>query len=83
MNKNLKFQLNAQVQSPVFIGKSYVCVICQKVGDKLRKVAVKWTSKRMLDVAKCLSNKDFFLWHNTIPLAEDAIANGVEYHLKC
>ena len=35
----------------------------------------------MLDVAKSLSNKDFFLRLNTIPLAEDAIANDVEYHL--
>ena len=32
----------------------------------------------MLDVAKCLSNKEFFLRLNTIPLAEDAIANDVE-----
>ena len=57
-------------------------VICQK-GGKLRKVAMKSTDKRMLNVAKCLSNKNFFLRLNTIPLAEDAIANDVEYHLKC
>ena len=37
----------------------------------------------MLDVEKSLSIKDFSLWLNTIPLAEDAIANDVEYHLKC
>ena len=36
----------------------------------------------MLDVAKCLSNKEFFLRLNTIPLAEDAIANDPEWHLK-
>ena len=36
----------------------------------------------MLDVAKCLSNKEFFLRLNTIPLAEDAIANDAEWHLK-
>ena len=60
-----------------------LCVICQKEGGKLRKVAVKSTGKRMLDVAKCLSNKDFFLRLNTITLAGDAIANDVEYHLKC
>ena len=29
-----------------------------------------------------LSNKDFFLRLNTIPFAEDAIANDLEYHLK-
>ena len=37
----------------------------------------------MLDVAKSVSNKDFFLRLSTIPLAEDAIANDVQYHLKC
>ena len=58
-------------------------MICQKEGGKLRKIAVKSTGKRMLHVAKCLSNKDFSLWLNTILLAEDAIANDVEYHLKC
>ena len=58
-------------------------VICQREGGKLRKVAVKLTGKRMLDVAKCLSNKDVFLRLNTIPLAEGAIVNDVEYHLKC
>ena len=60
-----------------------LCVIFQKEGGKLRKVAVKSTGKHMLDVAKCLSNNDFFLRLNTIPLEEDAIANDVEYHLKC
>ena len=59
-----------------------LCVICQK-GGKLRKAAVKSTGKRMLNVAKVLSNNDFFLRLNTLPLAEDAIANDVEYHLKC
>ena len=59
-----------------------LCVICQKEGGKLRKIAVNSTGKRMLDVAKFLSNKDFFLRLNTIPLAADAIANDVEYHLK-
>ena len=58
-------------------------MICQKEGGQLRKVAVKSSGKRMLDVAKCLSNKGFFLRLNTILLAEDAIANDVEYHLKC
>ena len=58
-------------------------MICQKEGGKLRKVAVKLTGKRILDVAKCLSNKDFFLQLNTTLLAEDAIANDAEYHLKC
>ena len=80
MNKNLKFQLNAQGQS-LYIKE--LCVICQKEGGKLRKVAVKSTGKRMVDVAKCLSSKDFFLQLNVMPLAEDAIANDVGYHLKC
>ena len=57
--------------------------ICQKEGGKLRKIVVKSTGKRILDVAKSLSNKDFFLRLNATSLAEDAIANGVEYQLKC
>ena len=80
MNKNLKFQLNAQGQS-LYIKE--LCVICQKEGGKLRKVVVKSTGKRMVDVAKRLSSEDFFLRLNIILLAEDAIANDVEYHLKC
>ena len=36
----------------------------------------------MLDVVKCLSNKDFFLWLKTIPLAEDALTNDAECHLN-
>ena len=58
-------------------------MICQIEGGELRKAAVKLTGKRMLDVAKGLFNTDFFLRLNTILLAEDAIANYVEYHLKC
>ena len=56
MNKNLK-ELNVQGQSPVFIEKSYVWFV--KKGGKLRKAVVKSTGKRMLDVAKSVSNKDF------------------------
>ena len=37
----------------------------------------------MFEVAKSLTEKDFFLRLNTIPHAEDAVANDVEYHLKC
>ena len=80
MNKNLKFQLNAQGQS-LYIKE--LCVICQKDGGKLRKVVVKSTGKRMVDVAKRLSSEDFFLRLNIMLLAEDVIANDVEYHLKC
>ena len=58
MNKNLKFQLNAPGQSPIFIEE--LCVICQKEDGEINNVAVKSTGKRMLDVVKCLSNKDFF-----------------------
>ena len=62
--------------------KRIMCDLSKK-GGELRKVAVKLTGKRMLDVANCLFNTDYFLRFNTIPLAEDAIANYVEYHLKC
>ena len=63
--------------------RTELCVICQKEDGKLRKVAVKSTSKRMVDVAKRLSSKGFFLRLNRMPLTEDSIANDVEYHLKC
>ena len=39
--------------------------------------------KKMFEVAKYLTEKDFFLRLNTIPHAEDAVANDVEYHQKC
>ena len=37
----------------------------------------------MLKIAKKLDDKQFFLRLNSIPNAEDAIANDVKYHLSC
>ena len=38
---------------------------------------------RMLDVAKTLPEKGFFIRLNSIPNTHDAVANNVLYHLKC
>ena len=59
------------------------CIICQKRGGKLYKVAFTKTGQRMLEVAKKLEDQSFFLRLNTIPNASDAIANDVQYHLTC
>lgn len=61
-----------------------LCIICQKGGGgRLRKVEFLQTGKNMHEVAKTLENKEFFLRLNTIPNAEDAVANDVLYHLQC
>ena len=60
-----------------------LCIICQNRGGKLRKVEFLQTGKNMHEVAKMITNKDFFLRLNTIPNAEDAVANDVVYHLRC
>ena len=39
--------------------------------------------KRILDAAKALAEKDFFIRLNSIPNAHDAVADDVLYHLKC
>jgi hypothetical protein len=49
----------------------------------LHTVAFKRTGQRMLEVAKQLEDQSFFLRLNTIPNADDAIANDVEYHRLC
>ena len=59
------------------------CIICQKEGGKLRKVEYLETGKKMYEVAKSASNKTFFFRFNTIPQADDAVANDVVYHLQC
>ena len=59
------------------------CIICQERGGKLRKAIDVNLGKRMLDVAKALPGKGFFIRLNSIPKAHDAVANDVLYHLKC
>ena len=39
--------------------------------------------KRMLDIAKALPERGFFIRLKSIPNAHDAVANDVLYHLKC
>ena len=41
------------------------------------------TGKLMFSVANKISNKDFFLRLNSIPISEDGVANDVRYHLPC
>ena len=59
------------------------CIICQTPGGRIHKVEYMRTGGKMLEVAKRLSDKSFYLRLNTIPNAADAVANDVCYHLKC
>ena len=59
------------------------CIICQERGGKLRKSMEVNLGKRILDAAKALAEKDFFIRLNSIPNAHDAVADDVLYHLKC
>lgn len=61
------------------------CIICQtgKEVGTLHRVQKMVIGKRMLEVAKLLPKKSFLLRLNEIPNAEDAVANDVQYHLKC
>ena len=58
------------------------CITCQEKGGKLCKAMGVNLDKRMLDVAKTLPEKGFFIRLNSIPNAHDAVANAVLYHLK-
>ena len=59
------------------------CIICQIPTGKLHKVEYMITGQKMLEVARKLSDKSFYLRLNTIPNSADAVANDVSYHLKC
>lgn len=59
------------------------CIICQADGGKLHKVCFKRTGEKMLEVASKLPDRSFFLRLNSIPNANDAVANDVQYHLTC
>ena len=58
-------------------------MICQEKGGRLHQVDFVETGKRMLNVAEKLSDQGFFLQLNNIPNSSDAVANDVQYHLKC
>ena len=63
--------------------KKELCIICQKEGGKLHKVEFNNTGVRMFDIAKKLPDQQFFIRMNSTPNASDAVANDVQYHLKC
>ena len=60
-----------------------LCIICQQQGGKLHKVETIHIGQRMLKVAKELPDQSFYLRMNSIPNFADAVANDVQYHLKC
>ena len=62
-----------------------LCIICQKrkISEDTHKVKVTRKGLRMLQVAKEIEDKDFFIRLNIIPNPEDAFANGVIYHRSC
>ena len=60
-----------------------LCIICQQQGGKLHKVETIHIGQRMLKVAKELPDQLFYLRMNSIPNSADAVANDVQYHLKC
>ena len=65
-----------------FFDKSY-CIICQKAGGKLHKVAYISTGCNMVKVAQQLTDQSLFIKLNSVPDAADAVANDVQYHLTC
>ena len=65
-----------------FFDKSY-CIICQKPGGKLHKVAYISTGSNMVKVAQQLTDQSLFIKLNSVPDAADAVANDVQYHLTC
>ena len=71
------------LRSSASIHDKNACIICQKEGGKLHKVCLKKTGEKMLEVAKKLSDRSFFLRLNSIPNADDAIANNVQYISVC
>ena len=62
-----------------------LCINCQKRKTSENTHKVKTTRKglRMLQVAKVIEDKGFFIRLNTIPNLEDAFANDVIYHQSC
>ena len=58
-------------------------IIYQERAGKLRKAMDVNLGKKMLDVAKTLPEKGFFIRLNSTPNAHNTVANDVLYHLKC
>ena len=58
-------------------------MICQQQGGGLHKVETINIGQRMLNVTKELPDQSFYLRMNSIPNSADAVANDVQYNLKC
>ena len=74
--EELKIQSRILRSSGILYNRD-LCAICQKDGDLLRNASLKETGKNMLQVAKNLSDKSFFIRLNSIPKADDAVANDI------
>lgn len=59
------------------------CIICQQQGGKLQKLETIHTGQKMLKVVKELTDPSFYIRMNSIPNSAHAVANDVQYHLKC
>ena len=83
-SENTEFAQRKTLRSSVHIYDKNACIICQKGRrEELRKVSFKSTGEKMLEVAKKLSDRSFFLCLHSIPNASDAVANDVQYHQTC
>ena len=61
-----------------------LCIICQIPTERnLTRAEREDTGKHMLVVSENLSDKSFFRRLNSIPKADDAVANDVVYHDTC
>ena len=59
------------------------CIICQVPGGKLHKVEFTKTEKKMLECASKFEDKSLHVRLNSVCDPSDAVANDVQYHLKC
>ena len=59
------------------------CIMCQVPGGKLHKVEFTKTGKKMLECTSKLKGKSLHVSLNSVCDPSDAVANDVQYHLKC
>ena len=59
------------------------CIICQQSVGPLHKVAFTQTGESMLNDAQKMNDPGFLIRLNAVSNAADAVANDVQYHLKC
>ena len=50
-----------------------ICILCQKPGRKLHKAALKKPRKKLLDIAKKLSEQDLLIRLYSVPNASDKL----------